>query len=136
MQQCELCENDGGIVLLRTPLMRIVLAQNEADYPCLCRVILNEHVKEMSELPAETRSELMEWVWRTEKALIELLQPEKINLACLGNQVPHIHWHIIPRFRDDTHFPAPIWATRARDGVRHMRDDLVLRLKEKLTTTV
>ena len=133
MQHCELCQTDGGIILLQNSLVRIVLAQNEADYPCLCRVILNQHVKEMTDLPAETRIELMEWVWRTERALRELLQPDKINLACLGNQVPHVHWHIIPRFNDDTHFPAPIWATRVREGIRHSLDDLATQLRQKLT---
>ena len=37
------------------------------------------------------------------------LQPDKINLASFGNMVPHLHWHVIPRFKDDMHFPNPIW---------------------------
>jgi diadenosine tetraphosphate (Ap4A) HIT family hydrolase len=42
------------------------------------------------------------------------LQPDKINLASLGNMVPHLHWHVVPRWRDDSHFPAPIWAAAKR----------------------
>jgi diadenosine tetraphosphate (Ap4A) HIT family hydrolase len=42
------------------------------------------------------------------------VRPDKINLASLGNVVPHLHWHVIPRWRDDSHFPAPIWATAKR----------------------
>jgi diadenosine tetraphosphate (Ap4A) HIT family hydrolase len=55
-----------------------------------------------------------------EKALREHLQPTKINLAALGNVVPHLHWHVIARFDWDTHFPAPVWAqaSRAADGMR------------------
>jgi diadenosine tetraphosphate (Ap4A) HIT family hydrolase len=39
---------------------------------------------------------------------------DKMNLASLGNQTPHVHWHVVPRFRDDRHFPGPIWATPKR----------------------
>jgi diadenosine tetraphosphate (Ap4A) HIT family hydrolase len=42
------------------------------------------------------------------------MQPDKMNLASLGNQTPHVHWHVIPRFRDDRHFPTPVWAVPQR----------------------
>ena len=63
-----------------------------------------------------------------------VLAPDKINLASLGNVVPHLHWHVIPRFADDAHFPAPVWAARARDGVAHGRPDLAAALREVLGT--
>ena len=44
------------------------------------------------------------------------LQPAKVNLAALGNMVPHLHWHVIPRFADDSHFPQPVWGARQRPG--------------------
>jgi diadenosine tetraphosphate (Ap4A) HIT family hydrolase len=40
------------------------------------------------------------------------MAPDKINLASLGNVVPHLHWHVIPRFADDPHFPNPVWGVR------------------------
>jgi diadenosine tetraphosphate (Ap4A) HIT family hydrolase len=45
-----------------------------------------------------------------------VLHPDKINLASFGNVVPHLHWHVIPRFEDDAHFPAPIWGKRKEEG--------------------
>jgi diadenosine tetraphosphate (Ap4A) HIT family hydrolase len=42
------------------------------------------------------------------------MNPDKINLASLGNVVPHLHWHVIPRFADDAHFPSPVWAQAQR----------------------
>jgi diadenosine tetraphosphate (Ap4A) HIT family hydrolase len=42
------------------------------------------------------------------------LDPVKMNLASLGNLVPHVHWHVVPRYADDTHFPQPIWAAPQR----------------------
>ena len=56
----------------------------------------------------------MDVVLATERALRQVVQPDKINLASLGNLVPHLHWHVIPRWKDDSHFPAPIWARAQR----------------------
>ena len=56
----------------------------------------------------------MRVVFELEAGLRELLQPDKINLASLGNAVPHLHWHVIPRFRGDPHFPSPIWGAPLR----------------------
>ena len=50
-----------------------------------------------------------------EQALISELQPAKINLAALGNVVPHLHWHVIARFEADSRFPHPIWAAPQRE---------------------
>jgi len=79
-------------------------------------VILNRHVSEMTDLPPEERQSLMAAVWAVEEVLRAELAPDKINLASLGNVVPHLHWHIIPRWRDDMHFPAPIWAQATREA--------------------
>jgi diadenosine tetraphosphate (Ap4A) HIT family hydrolase len=50
-----------------------------------------------------------------ELALRQHLQPHKINLAALGNMVPHLHWHVVARFTWDSHFPAPVWAPAVRE---------------------
>lgn len=62
------------------------------------------------------RQHFMAVVVGVEEVLRDTLQPDKINLASLGNQVPHLHWHVIPRFTDDAHFPDPIWSTARRAG--------------------
>ena len=116
MTTCELCKSPGGEVLWRDGLCRVVRVDG-ADglaFPGFCRVVWNAHVAEMTGLPAADRRHLMNVVFATEAALRSLLQPDKINLACLGNLVPHVHWHVIPRWRDDSHFPAPIWAGAQR----------------------
>ncbi|RQO34842.1 HIT family protein [Herminiimonas sp. KBW02] len=113
MAACELCEEGGGEVLFRNEQLRIVLV-DDAQYPGFCRVIWNAHVAEMTDLQPEQRSVLMRTVCQVETALREVMQPEKINLASLGNMVPHLHWHLIPRFSDDAHFPSPVWAAVQR----------------------
>lgn len=110
---CELCNSDGGVLLWRDPVFRIVAVADE-DYPGFCRVILNRHAAEMTQIEPSERERLMQAVYATEAVLRETMQPLKINLASLGNMVPHLHWHVIPRFSDDRHFPAPIWAEPRR----------------------
>lgn len=58
----------------------------------------------------------MNVVLAVEATLRELLRPDKINLAALGNRVPHLHWHVIPRFSDDAHYPDAIWSEPHRTG--------------------
>lgn len=110
---CELCNSPGGELIWRNERCRVVLAA-EPDYPGFCRVVWNAHVAEMTDLSPADRAHLMEVVFAVEQAVRESLSPDKINLASLGNVVPHLHWHVIPRFRDDRHFPASIWGPSAR----------------------
>lgn len=56
----------------------------------------------------------MRVVYAVERAVRRVMQPNKVNLASLGNMVPHVHWHVIPRFSNDAHFPQPVWAPRQR----------------------
>ena len=52
----------------------------------------------------------MEEVTRTAAALARLFKPDKINYELLGNMVPHIHWHLVPRFSSEPLWPRPIWS--------------------------
>ncbi|HRP97048.1 MAG TPA: HIT family protein [Rhodocyclaceae bacterium] len=113
---CPLCEPTSETVLWRDARCRVILV-DDADYPGFCRVIWTAHVAEMTALDADERAHLLAVVFATEQALRELLRPDKINLASLGNVVPHLHWHVIPRFVDDRHFPEPIWGRVQRAAV-------------------
>ena len=110
---CEFCEHDGGEVLWRDAGCRVVYV-DQSGYPGFCRVIWASHVKEMTDLPDEARLRLMRVVFAVEAVVREVLSPHKVNLASLGNITPHLHWHVIPRFADDPHFPNPIWGERLR----------------------
>lgn len=123
---CPLCETGSERILWQDAQCRVI-AVTDADYPGFCRVIWNEHVAEMSDLPRQQRDHLMDVVYATERVLRELLAPHKINLASFGNLVPHLHWHVIPRHLDDRHFPQPVWAAAERQAaVRAMPDDAAL----------
>ena len=115
MNNCELCVKLGGESLWESPLCRVVLI-DDPDYPGYCRVIWQEHVREMSDLRDVDRNYLMGIVFAVEAVLRELCSPDKINLASFGNMTPHVHWHVIPRWIDDPHFPQPVWGLRQREG--------------------
>ena len=112
---CPLCLDAGGEVVWDDGFARVVIA-GDADHPGFCRVILNAHVKEMSDLQDAERARVMGMVYAVERLLRDLLKPDKINLASLGNVVPHLHWHVIPRFADDAHFPNAVWGEKKRQG--------------------
>jgi diadenosine tetraphosphate (Ap4A) HIT family hydrolase len=110
---CELCELAASAKVVAHDRFSVILAI-DANYPGFARVIWNEHVREVSDLADEDRLLLNDAVWKLEQAVREVMQPLKVNVASLGNVVPHLHWHVIPRYADDAHFPAPVWAQAVR----------------------
>ena len=128
---CELCATAGETLLWGGKNCRVILV-DDADFPGFCRVIWNEHIKEMTDLPTDLRDHFMHIVFAVERAVREVVQPEKINLASLGNMTPHLHWHVIPRFSDDATFPQPIWANALRPPRIASRENLQARLSSAL----
>jgi len=110
---CALCAENGGALVWRGERLRVIRAQ-EAGFPAFYRVVWNAHVAEFSDLTAADRVHCMEAVTLVEQALRQHLAPTKVNIAALGNMVPHLHWHVIARFDWDSHFPAPVWAAAQR----------------------
>ena len=73
-------------------------------FPGWVVLVLRRHATELFDLDVDERARMMDEVARVALALTTMFAPRKINYECLGNQVPHIHWHVIPRLTDD---PAP-----------------------------
>jgi diadenosine tetraphosphate (Ap4A) HIT family hydrolase len=109
------CDGDGGEVLWRDGRLRVIAPQ-EPDHPGFLRVVWHAHVAEMTDLAAGDRDHLVRVVFIVERLLRERLRPHKVNLASFGNVVPHLHWHVIPRYREDPHFPNPVWGARLREA--------------------
>lgn len=111
-ERCVFCTSDGGQRVYADSGCRVVLA--DEPFVGFCRVIVTRHAREMTDLPASEREHVMSVVFALEATLRELLEPDKMNVASLGNLVAHVHWHVIPRFADDSHFPRPVWADAMR----------------------
>lgn len=93
-----------------------VIHAEEAGFPAFYRVVWTDHVPEWSDLSPDDRLLCMEAVAVVEQCLREVLAPAKMNLAALGNMVPHLHWHVIARFDWDSRFPSPVWAAAQRES--------------------
>jgi diadenosine tetraphosphate (Ap4A) HIT family hydrolase len=118
MTNCVLCKDDlkpdEGHVIWRGDDCRVILV-HDSDLPGFCRVIWNRHVAEMTDLTQGERDHMMTLVFAVEEAIRHVLHPDKVNVAALGNMVPHIHWHVIPRFKDDVFFPGSAWSKKTQE---------------------
>ncbi|MER1966882.1 HIT family protein [Castellaniella sp. GW247-6E4] len=111
---CALCVAEPPGALWRDDVLSVIRV-DDTPLPGFIRIVWRAHIAEMTDLDAASRSRLMCAVWLVEDALRGCLHPDKINLASLGNQVPHLHWHIIPRWRADPYFPGTPWSTPLTD---------------------
>jgi diadenosine tetraphosphate (Ap4A) HIT family hydrolase len=115
---CDLCTlaaalDTNSAVVWHDEQLAVVLVE-EAGYPGFCRVVWRAHVREMTDLTAAERDHVMQTVWTVEQALRDTMAPHKVNVASFGNMTPHVHWHVIPRYADDAHFPQPTWGQQQR----------------------
>jgi len=130
---CAYCDGPGGRIVWSDANCRVVLIE-DSPFAGLSRVVWNAHVRELSDLDDADRVRLMDVVAATERAARDLMSPFKMNLGALGTGAPHLHWHVIPRYEDDTHFPDPIWAAAKRpQGGPKLPDGFAGKLTEHLS---
>ena len=122
-----MCDEAGGRIVVQAPRWRLVHA-DEPGFPAFYRLVWQEHVKEFSQLAAADRHACVDILVTVEQVLLRHLQPDKMNLATLGNVVPHLHWHAIARFAWDTHFPGPVWAASQRAADERRLAEVTARL--------
>ena len=116
MTSCTICNLTEGEIIWSDNILRVVLLDHQ-DYKGYCRVELISHTKEMTDLNEILQFKVMRCVFKVEEVLRKIFNPEKINLASLGNKTPHIHWHVLPRFKEDPHFPNSHWGDKLREGL-------------------
>ncbi|HWK61045.1 MAG TPA: HIT family protein [Eoetvoesiella sp.] len=133
---CPLCnpENDHD-VLWRNDKLRVIDA-GEPDFPGFTRVIWNDHIAEMTDLDQQDRQSIMDAVWMVESVMRHELMPVKVNLAQFGNYVPHVHWHVIPRWPLDSRYPDAVWApARERSFEQQLAWDVFREQQDNLLTS-
>jgi diadenosine tetraphosphate (Ap4A) HIT family hydrolase len=126
MANCTLCKDEikpeEGQLIWRGDDCRVILV-NDPDLPGFCRVIWNRHVAEMTDLSYGEREHLMSLVFAVEEAIRHVMHPDKVNVASLGNMVPHLHWHVIPRYKDDAFYPSTAWSQRVHETAKAVLQD-------------
>lgn len=78
-------------------------------FPGWTVLVFKRHATELFHLAPTERIQLMEEVSRLAKVLVETFNAKKMNYGLLGNQTPHIHWHLIPRLPNDPAPLEPVW---------------------------
>ncbi len=117
MTNCPMCGKWAAEAELRVAELEhcYVALNHDQFFPGYCFVFTREHVTELFHLDRAARQGVMEEVNRVAAALYQVFQPTKINYELLGNMVPHMHWHLVPRFGDDPLWPRPIWSEPHRE---------------------
>lgn len=96
------------VTLGRLALCRFLL-MTDSRYPWLILVPERDGATEIVDLVGADRMLLMEEIAVASHALRRLVQPDKINVAALGNRVRQLHVHVIARFHSDPAWPNPVW---------------------------
>lgn len=107
--------------------------KQDVDYRGYCTLVCRRHVVELYELTEAERQQWIEDIARLGKAIEDTCHPAKLNVSMLGNLVPHLHCHIMPRYPDDPEWGGPP-AFRAPEQVRPLTTGDFSTLKQRLRT--
>jgi diadenosine tetraphosphate (Ap4A) HIT family hydrolase len=112
--------NDYWDSVIRLSTSTLCLLKNQA-YRGQCILIFDlRHAIRLDDLSAAEWSGLMNDLHQATKAVAAVCCPDHVNVACEGNVIPHLHWHIIPRYKSDPRWGAPITMT-TMDEMAHAK---------------
>lgn len=97
------------------------MERHESDIPWV-KLFTETPYKEMSDAPSDVRRQIYTILDIVEREMIAYYRPDKINIASFGNYLPHLHWHIMARFRNDAYFPEPMWGEKQRESTLALPD--------------
>jgi len=100
-------------IIYKNDLIRIEIENSEIPW---LKIFTQESYKEFSECPKDTKQQIWNTLDLIEKEMLNYFSPDKINIASFGNYVPHVHFHIMARFKGDSYFPEPMWGKKQRNS--------------------
>lgn len=106
-------------IIYENHLIKVEIENSEIPW---LKIFTQESIKEFSQCNKETKEEIWKILDICEKEMIEYFNPEKINIASFGNYVPHVHFHIMARFKEDSYFPEPMWGKKQREANLNLPD--------------
>ena len=118
-------------LIYKNDLIKIEI--ENAEIPWL-KIFTIENIKEFSQCNNETKQEIFKYLDIIEKEMLDYFKPDKINIASFGNYVPHVHFHVMARFKEDSYFPEPMWGKKQRDANLNLPsfEEFYENLKKKL----
>jgi len=103
--------NDHWDLVAPLTVSSLYLTTNQT-YRGHCQLIFDpRHVTAPSQLSPDEWAAYCADLYAAQRAIVGVLRPDHLNVELLGNVVPHLHWHIIPRYRIDPRWGQPVWAT-------------------------
>jgi diadenosine tetraphosphate (Ap4A) HIT family hydrolase len=111
---CRRWDDDADLRVVELEHSFVVLNRDQY-FPGYTLLFTKRHATELFHLDRTVRGRLMEEVSCVAEALFKLFKPDKINYELLGNMVPHIHWHLVPRHSAEPLWPRPIWSEPHKD---------------------
>lgn len=112
---CHFCERLAGLdrlavaeVVWRFP-RSVALLGTWQFYHGYCVLVSRTHARELFALPDDERRGYLDEMCLLARAIDAAFRPHKLNYELLGNQVPHLHWHLFPRSLTDPDHKRPVW---------------------------
>ena len=100
-------------LIFKNDLIKIEIEASEIPW---LKIFTIENIKEFSQCNSQTKQEIFKYLDIIEKEMLDYFNPKKINIASFGNYVPHVHFHIMARFEEDSFFPEPMWGKKQREA--------------------
>ncbi len=100
-------------IIYKNDLIKIEIESSEIPW---LKIFTIENIKEFSQCNSQTKQEIFKYLDIIEKEMLAYFNPKKINIASFGNYVPHVHFHIMARFEEDSYFPEPMWGKKQREA--------------------
>lgn len=106
-------------IIYENELVRVEIEPFEIPW---LKIFTQKDLKEFSDCDTQTKQEIWRCLDIIEKEMISYFSPDKINIASFGNYVPHVHFHIQARFKEDSYFPEPTWGKKQREAELFLKD--------------
>ena len=125
---CPLCaprpkRNEFIYFVASLEVSSLYLSRNQASHGACLLVFDPRHAVRLDQLSKNEWSEYANDLQRAETAIMRVSDADHINVELLGNAVPHLHWHIIPRYKDEERWGGPIWTTNLSELPQRRLDD-------------
>lgn len=112
---------ESSVYLFDMELCHVRLVNN-SKFPWLLLIPRRDSLREIIDLASEEQTLLMNEISVVSQIIKNLFQPEKLNVAALGNVVPQLHIHVIARYTDDSAWPNPVW--NSGDTIPYQAEEL------------
>ena len=129
--------NDYWDLVAPLTVSSLYLVKNQT-YRGQCQLIFDlRHASRPDQLTTGEWAAFCADLYTAQNAVADVAQPDHVNVESLGNVVPHLHWHIIPRYVGDPRWGMPIWTTPLSAMPEthleaHDREQLLQRLRDAL----